>query len=140
MNDLQVSPTAAAAESLTAAEVSTEAEMAGVAVPPTAANGKTVAAADGSMEAATAVEAVPSPVTEAVPPTNAEVFMEAVLVVDENKTMAGSTSAFDKDDKCMKAACCSCVGISRNLQLSASVLAKDLSDRIVADWDAGVID
>ena len=55
MKDLQVSPTTAvAAEPPTAAEVSTEAEMAGAAISPTAADA-TAAAEDVIMEAETAV-------------------------------------------------------------------------------------
>ena len=110
--------------------------MTGVAVPPTAVDGTTAAAADVSMEAVTTVAAVPSTTTETVPPTEAEVFLEAVLVVDEDKTMVRSTSTSNKDDKYVKSACHSCVGISQNLQMSALVSVNDLSDRIVADWDA----
>ena len=124
---------AVVAKPLMTAELSTEDEMAGVAVPPTVVDATTTVASDVLMEAATTVPAVPSTEAEVVPPTEAEVFLEEVLVVDKNETMVGSASSFDKDEKCVKAACRSCVGISRNRRMSASVSAKDLSVRIVAD-------
>ena len=101
MKDLQVAPlTAVEAEPATAANVSTKYEMAGAEIPHKAVDATTAAAANALREAATAVAAIhPNAAVAAVPPTLAELFMEPGVMVNGNKIMVGSASAFSKDDE-----------------------------------------